>query len=162
LAVPWFLLYGQILSGVSTGARIRHGQMNSNVRQVQGSSGTVPRLMPYQECDAAIHIAGVIGGSAAMIFLPRTGPLQWPRRNGVKALRAYFLAGGAEPGFPYMGRARAGEAAVEKFKTRMSVIVLRPPAVYGPVRGTLPLRFLTQSFAVIPHQHPRFFAHLCG
>ncbi len=52
----------------------------------------------------------------------------------------------------YGASKRAGEVAVEEFKTRMSVVILRPPAVYGPGdRGTLPLlRSLTQSFAVIP------------
>ena len=41
---------------------------------------------------------------------------------------------------------------MEAFTDRMSVVILRPPAVYGPGdRGTLPLlRSLTQSLAVIP------------
>ena len=45
-----------------------------------------------------------------------------------------------------------GKLAAGKFETRMSVVILRPPAVYGPGdRGTLPLlRSLTQSFAIIP------------
>src|SRR5438132_8100012 len=42
--------------------------------------------------------------------------------------------------------------AVEQFNSTMSVVTLRPPAVYGPGdRGTLPLiRALTQSLPVIP------------
>ena len=54
---------------------------------------------------------------------------------------------------------------LKNFNSRMSVVILRPPAVYGPGdRGTLPLlRCLTQSFAVIPGTSTcAFLAHLCG
>jgi nucleoside-diphosphate-sugar epimerase len=52
----------------------------------------------------------------------------------------------------YGASKHAGERVLENFINKMSVVILRPPAVYGPGdRGTLPLlRSLTQSFAVIP------------
>ena len=74
-------------------------------------------------------------------------------RNGVKRFVHISSLAAREPGLSMYGASkRAGEVAVEKFKSQMSVIILRPPAVYGPGdRGTLPLlRSLTQSFAVIP------------
>lgn len=134
-------------------------EMNSNVQQVQGdlqNSAALDALT--RNADVVIHIAGVIGALSRNDFFVANeqGSLAIAaaaERNGVKRFVHISSLAAREPELSIYGASkRAGEAAVEKFKTRMSVIVLRPPAVYGPGdRGTLPLlRSLTQSFAVIP------------
>jgi len=133
--------------------------LNSNVRQVQGDlqdGATLDDLT--KDADAVIHIAGVIGALRRNDFFVANeqGSLavaEAAARNGVARFVHISSLAAREPELSMYGASkRAGEAAVEKFNSRMSVLVLRPPAVYGPGdRGTLPLlRSLTQSFAVIP------------
>jgi nucleoside-diphosphate-sugar epimerase len=134
-------------------------EMNSNVRQVQGdlqNSAALDALT--KSADVVIHIAGVIGALSRKDFFVANeqGSLavaEAAARNGVKRFVHISSLAAREPELSVYGASkRAGEVAVEKFKARMSVVILRPPAVYGPGdRGTLPLlRSLTQSFAVIP------------
>jgi len=134
-------------------------EMNSNVRLVQGDLQNNAALDDLtRNADVVVHIAGVIGALRRNDFFVANeqGSLavaETAARNGVKRFVYISSLAAREPGLSMYGASkRAGEAAVEKFKTQMSVLVLRPPAVYGPGdRGTLPLlRSLTQSFAVIP------------
>jgi nucleoside-diphosphate-sugar epimerase len=133
--------------------------MNPNVRQVQGDLQNRAALDDLtRNTDVVVHIAGVIGALRRNdFFLANEQGAQTvaeaAARNGVKRFVLISSLAAREPMLSIYGASkRAGEAAVEKFNTRMSVIILRPPAVYGPGdRGTLPLlRSLTQSFAVIP------------
>lgn len=133
--------------------------MNPNVRQVQGDLQNSAALDDLtRNTDIVVHIAGVIGALRRNDFFltNEQGALtvaEVAARNGVKRFVLISSLAAREPMLSIYGASkRAGEAAVEKFNTRMSVIILRPPAVYGPGdRGTLPLlRSLTQSFAVIP------------
>ena len=108
--------------------------------------------------DVAVHIAGVIGAHSRTDYFVANeqGTLavaEAAARNGVKRFVHISSLAAREPQLSVYGASkRAGEAALEKFSSRMSIVILRPPAVYGPGdRGTLPLlRSLTQSFAVIP------------
>ena len=129
------------------------------IRQVRGDLQNHAALDDLtRNADVVIHIAGVIGALSRNDFFVANeqGSLavaEAAARNGVKRFVHISSLAAREPGLSMYGASkRAGEAAVEKFKTRMSVIILRPPAVYGPGdRGTLPLlRSLTQSLAVIP------------
>ncbi len=134
-------------------------ELNSNVRQVQGDLQNRAALDDLTwSADVVIHIAGVIGALSRDEFFAANekGSLavaEAAARNGVKRFVHISSLAAREPELSMYGASkRAGEVAVEKFKSQMSVVVLRPPAVYGPGdRGTLPLlRSLTQSFAVIP------------
>ena len=133
--------------------------LNSNVRQVQGDLQNSAALDDLtRDADVVIHIAGVIGALRRNDFFAANeqGSLavaDAAARNGVARFVHISSLAAREPELSMYGASkRAGEVAVEEFKTRMSVVVLRPPAVYGPGdRGTLPLlRSLTQSIAVIP------------
>lgn len=133
--------------------------LNSNVRQVQGDLQNSAALDDLtRNADAVVHIAGVIGAlSRDDFFLANEqgsrAVAEAAARNGIKRFVHISSLAAREPELSMYGASkRAGEVAVEEFKTRMSVVVLRPPAVYGPGdRGTLPLlRSLTQPFAVIP------------
>lgn len=133
--------------------------LNSTVRQVQGDLQDKAALDDLtRNADVVIHIAGVIGALRRDDFFAANeqGSLavaEAAAGNGVARFVHISSLAAREPELSMYGASkRAGEVAVEKFKTRMSVLVLRPPAVYGPGdRGTLPLlRSLTQSFAVIP------------
>lgn len=134
-------------------------ELNSNVRQVQGdlqNSAALDALT--RNADVVIHLAGVIGALSRNDFFAANeeGSLavaEAAARNGVARFVHISSLAAREPELSMYGASkRAGEAAVEKFNSRMSVVILRPPAVYGPGdRGTLPLlRSLTQTFAVIP------------
>jgi nucleoside-diphosphate-sugar epimerase len=133
--------------------------MNPNVRQVQGDLQNSAALDDLtRNADVVVHIAGVIGAPKRKDFFlaNELGSLmvaEAAARNGVKRFVHISSLAAREPMLSIYGASKcAAEAAVEKFNTRMSVIILRPPAVYGPGdRGTLPLlRSLTQSIAVIP------------
>ncbi len=108
--------------------------------------------------DVVIHVAGATGALSrdAYFAVNERGAravAEAAVRNGVKRFVHISSLAAREPGLSVYGASkRAGEAAVEHFSSAMSVILLRPPAVYGPGdRGTLPLiRALTQSLAVIP------------
>jgi nucleoside-diphosphate-sugar epimerase len=134
-------------------------EMNSKVRLVPGDLQNNAALDDLtKNADAVIHIAGVIGALRRNDFFVANeqGSLavaEAAARNGVKRFVYISSLAAREPELSMYGASkRAGEVAVGQFKSRMSVVVLRPPAVYGPGdRGTLPLlRSLTQSFAVIP------------
>lgn len=134
-------------------------ELNSNVRQVQGDLQNRAALDALtRNADVLIHIAGVIGALSRNDFFlaNEQGSLavaEAAARNGVRRFVHISSLAAREPELSMYGASkRAGEVAVEKFKAQMSVLVLRPPAVYGPGdRGTLPLlRSLTQPFAVIP------------
>jgi nucleoside-diphosphate-sugar epimerase len=129
------------------------------VRQVQGDLNNSAALDDLTEdVDAVIHVAGVIGALRRedYFFANEQGTraaTEAASRNRVKRFVHISSLAAREPELSTYGASkRAGEAAVNKFKSKMSVVVLRPPAVYGPGdRGTLPLlRSFTQSFAVIP------------
>jgi nucleoside-diphosphate-sugar epimerase len=134
-------------------------EMNSNVRQVQGDLQNSAALDDLtKNADVVIHIAGVIGALRRNDFFAANeqGSLavaEAAAHNGVKRFVHISSLAAREPRLSMYGASkRAGETSVEKFGTGMSVVILRPPAVYGPGdRGTLPLlRSLTQSYAVIP------------
>jgi nucleoside-diphosphate-sugar epimerase len=133
--------------------------MNPNVRQVQGDLQNSAALDDLtRNADVVVHIAGVIGALRRNDFFlaNEQGALtvaEAAARNGIKRFVHISSLAAREPELSMYGASkRAGEVAAEKFKTLMSVLVLRPPVVYGPGdKGTLPLlRSLTQSFAVIP------------
>ena len=133
--------------------------LNPKVRQVVGDLQSIAALDDLTKgADVVIHIAGVIGALRRDDFFAANeqGSLavaEAAARNGVARFVHISSLAAREPELSLYGASkRAGEAAVEKFKTRMSVLILRPPAVYGPGdRGTLPLlRSLTQPLAVIP------------
>ena len=108
--------------------------------------------------DVVIHVAGATGALRHSDFFVANEKgsraiAEAAARNGVKRFVHISSLAAREPELSIYGASkRAGEAAVETLKAKMSVVILRPPAVYGPGdRGTLPLlRSLTQSFAVIP------------
>ncbi len=129
------------------------------VRQVQGDLNNSAALDDLtKNADVIIHIAGVIGALRRedYFFANEQGTkaaAEAASRNGVKRFVHISSLAAREPELSIYGASKhAGEVAVDKFKSRMSVVILRPPAVYGPGdRGTLPLlRSLTQPLAVIP------------
>ena len=129
------------------------------VRQVQGDLNNGAALDDLMRgVDAVIHVAGVIGAlrREEYFFANEQGTkatAEAALRNGVRRFVHISSLAAREPELSTYGASKhAGEAAMENFKSRMSVVILRPPAVYGPGdRGTLPLlRSLTQLFAVIP------------
>jgi nucleoside-diphosphate-sugar epimerase len=129
------------------------------VRQVQGDLNNSAALDDLTEdVDAVIHVAGVIGALKRedYFFANEQGSravAETASRNGVKRFVHISSLAAREPELSTYGASkRAGEIALESFTSKMPVVILRPPAVYGPGdRGTLPLlRSLTQSFAVIP------------
>ncbi|MGB3141134.1 MAG: NAD-dependent epimerase/dehydratase family protein [Aestuariivirga sp.] len=133
--------------------------LNPSVRQVEGDLQSLAALDDLTRgADAVIHIAGVIGALSRDEFFAANeqgsrAVAEAAARNGVARFVHISSLAAREPELSLYGASkRAGEAAVEAFMDRMSVVILRPPAVYGPGdRGTLPLlRSLTQSLAVIP------------
>ena len=108
--------------------------------------------------DVVIHVAGATGALRRSDFFVANEQgsraiADAAARNGVKRFVHISSLAAREPELSIYGASkRAGEAAVETFGGKMLIVILRPPAVYGPGdRGTLPLlRSLTQSFAVIP------------
>ncbi len=133
--------------------------LNHKVRLVEGDLQNTAALDDLtRDADAVIHIAGVIGALSRDEFFAANeqgsrAVAEAAARNGVKRFVHISSLAAREPELSLYGASkRAGEAAVEAFTDRMSVVILRPPAVYGPGdRGTLPLlRSLTQSLAVIP------------
>jgi nucleoside-diphosphate-sugar epimerase len=129
------------------------------LRQVQGDLQNGAALDDLtKSADVVVHIAGVIGAlSRGDYFVANEqgarAIAEAAARNGVKRFVHISSLAAREPQLSVYGASKnAGETEVENFKTKMSVVILRPPAVYGPGdKGTLPLlRSLTQSFAVIP------------
>lgn len=129
------------------------------LRSVQGDLQNGAALDDLTKgADVVIHVAGVTGALTRNDFFVANergsrAIAEAAARNGVKRFVHISSLAAREPELSIYGASkRAGEAAVETLKAKMSVVILRPPAVYGPGdRGTLPLlRSLTQSFAVIP------------
>ena len=130
-----------------------------DVRQVQGDLNNSAALDDLvRGVDTVIHIAGIIGALRRedYFFANEHGTratAEVASRNGVKRFVHISSLAAREPELSTYGASkRAGEIVLENFNSKMSIVILRPPAVYGPGdRGTLPLlRSLTQSFAVIP------------
>ena len=133
--------------------------LHTDLRQVQGDlQNTVALDDLTKGAEVVIHIAGVIGGRSRSDFFVANeqGTLRVAEaaaRNGVKRFVLISSLSAREPTLSAYGASKnAGETVLENFKAKMSVIVLRPPAVYGPGdNGTFPLlRSLTQSIALIP------------
>ena len=129
------------------------------LRSVQGDLQNGAALDDLTKgADVVIHVAGVTGALTRGDFFVANEQgsraiAEAATRNGVKRFVHISSLAAREPELSIYGASKsAGEAAVETFRAKMSVVILRPPAVYGPGdRGTLPLlRSLTQSFAVIP------------
>jgi nucleoside-diphosphate-sugar epimerase len=129
------------------------------LRSVQGDLQNGAALDDLTKgADVVIHVAGVTGALTRNDFFVANergsrAIAEAAARNGVKRFVHISSLAAREPELSIYGASKsAGEAAVETFRAKMSVVILRPPAVYGPGdRGTLPLlRSLTQSFAVIP------------
>jgi nucleoside-diphosphate-sugar epimerase len=157
LAAPWFLPLWPGTSGVSPGARSGSCKFTVGLRQVQGDLQNGAALDDLtKSADVVIHIAGVIGAlSRGDYFVANEqgarAIAEAAVRNGVKRFVHISSLAAREPQLSFYGASKnAGETEVQNFKTKMSVVILRPPAVYGPGdKGTLPLlRSLTQSFAV--------------
>jgi nucleoside-diphosphate-sugar epimerase len=116
--------------------------------------------------EVVIHVAGATGALRRSDFFVANEKgsraiAEAAARNGVRRFVHISSLAAREPELSIYGASkRAGEAAVETFKAKVSVVILRPPAVYGPGdRGTLPLlRSLTQSFALIPSSNRSRFS----
>ena len=131
----------------------------SGVRQVQGDLQNSVALDDLTEdADVVIHIAGVIGARSRDDFFVANEQgtralAEAASRNGVKRFVHISSLSAREPHLSAYGASKsAGEIALKSFGAKMAIVVLRPPAVYGPSdTGTFPLlRALTQAIAVIP------------
>lgn len=131
----------------------------AGLQQVQGDLQNGVALDGLTKgADVVIHIAGVIGAISRSDFFAANEQgsraiAEAAARNGVKRFVHISSLAAREPQLSIYGASkRAGEVLLESFTGKMSIVILRPPAVYGPGdRGTLPLlRALTHSFAVIP------------
>jgi nucleoside-diphosphate-sugar epimerase len=129
------------------------------VRQVPGDLNNGAALDDLtQGVDAVIHIAGIISALRRedYFFANEQGTravAEAASRNSVRRFVHISSLAAREPELSTYGASkRAGEMVLENFTNKMSIVILRPPAVYGPGdRGTLPLlRSLTQSIALIP------------
>ncbi len=136
-----------------------HANLPREVRQVQGDLSNSAALDDLtQGVDAVIHAAGVIGALRRKDYFSANeqgarAVAEAASHNGVRRFVHISSLAAREPGLSTYGASkRAGEMVMGNFSNKMSVVILRPPAVYGPGdRGTLPLlRSLTQSIAVIP------------
>ena len=111
-----------------------------------------------READVVIHIAGAISA------LDRDGYFQVNERGTKSIVEAAIRScvkrfvhisslSAREPQLSTYGASKlAGENVLDEVLTKISVVKLRPPAVYGPGdRATLPLiKALTQSLAFLP------------
>jgi nucleoside-diphosphate-sugar epimerase len=111
-----------------------------------------------RDVDVVVHIAGVIRAvSRAGYFTANESGTrsvaEAALRNRVKRFVHISSLSAREPQLSAYGASkRAGEQVLGKFMDRMSIVILRPPAVYGPGdRATLPLlKALTRRYAVLP------------
>lgn len=138
---------------------VSRAKLPAQVRLVQGDLQNHAALDDLtRAADIVIHIAGATGANSRNEYFSANelGTLaiaEASARAGVKRFVHVSSLAAREPQLSIYGASkRAGETALEKFAPGMSIVILRPPAVYGPAdRGTLPLvRSLTQSFAFIP------------
>lgn len=116
--------------------------------------------------DAVIHIAGAISALDAAGFLavnaaPVPGIAEAAISAGVSRFVHVSSLAAREPAIsPYAASKRAGEEAIVRYGDRLSLVILRPPAIYGPGdRATLPLfKQLTGPLAIIPARRTARFS----
>jgi nucleoside-diphosphate-sugar epimerase len=108
--------------------------------------------------DVVIHLAGAVNspkrdGYFAANESGTRNVAEAATRNKVKRFVHISTLSAREPQLSSYGASKnAAEEALKRFTNKMSVVILRPPAVYGPGdKATFPLlRALTQSIALIP------------
>lgn len=108
--------------------------------------------------DAVIHIAGAIAGlNRAQFHASNAAPIPALAEAAIAAGVPRFVhvssLAAREPALSFYAESkRAGETAIAAYADRLSLVVLRPPAIYGPGdRATLPLlKTLTQPVAFVP------------
>ena len=140
-----------------------------NVVVVQGDLQNEQALQSLtQNADVCIHIAGLISAVRKQDYV--TANEQGTRRlvnvaveSGVKRFVHVSSMSAREPQLSAYGASKlAGERIVEEFADRLSSVILRPPAVYGPGdKATLPLlKSLTHAVAVLPSRATARFSLL--
>lgn len=108
--------------------------------------------------DAVVHIAGTVAAlDRTRFFATNADPIpaiaEAAIAAGVKRFVHVSSLAAREPALSdYAASKRAGEEAISRFADSLSLVILRPPAIYGPGdKATLPLlRTLTQSVALVP------------
>ena len=141
----------------------------SDVRTVEGhleDSAALAELV--RDADAVVHLAGVIAAVNRRGYLRyNTGPTQALANAAMDAgverfVFASSLAAREEGLSDYGGSKAAAEQALRQFNGRLSVLILRAPAIYGPGdRATLPLiRQLTGPVVMIPGRREQRFSLL--
>ena len=111
-----------------------------------------------QGADAVLHLAGAIAAANPGDYFkynsfPTRVLAEAARRAGVKRFVHVSSLAARQPELSAYGASkRAGEDALQPFASALQLLVLRPPAIYGPGdRGTLPLiKELTHPIALIP------------
>jgi nucleoside-diphosphate-sugar epimerase len=108
--------------------------------------------------NVVIHIAGLISAVKRQDYFAANeqgtrAVAQAAMRNGVKRFVHVSSLSAREPQLSTYGASKlAGETVLAECEGKLSHVILRPPAVYGPGdKATLPLlKALTQSLAVLP------------
>jgi nucleoside-diphosphate-sugar epimerase len=108
--------------------------------------------------NVVIHIAGLISAVKRQDYFVANeqgtrAVAQAAMRNGVKRFVHVSSLSAREPQLSTYGASKlAGETVLAECEGKLSHVILRPPAVYGPGdKATLPLlKALTQSLAVLP------------
>ncbi|MDX2141731.1 MAG: NAD-dependent epimerase/dehydratase family protein [Rhodospirillaceae bacterium] len=134
---------------------------------IQGSlESEAPLSELIEGCDGVIHVAGAIRALNRDRFLAQN-------TEGTKRLAAIAAAQAQPPRFvyvsslaareprlsPYALSKREAEKALDNFRARMSISIVRPPAVYGPGdRETLRIfTMAARGFLATPaHESARF------
>jgi nucleoside-diphosphate-sugar epimerase len=134
-------------------------ELPSAVRLVSGDLQNIAALDALTEgSSVVIHLAGSISAVKRQDYFlvneeGTKAIAQAASRNGVKRFVHVSSLSAREPQLSGYGASKlAGEAVLGKWAGNLSVVILRPPAVYGPGdKATLPLlKALTQSIAVLP------------
>lgn len=162
---------GELLArGHRLRALVRHpaeAKLPSAVRLVTGALDNAQSLRTLMTgAGAAIHIAGAIAAVDAAGFLAtNAAPIPGLAEAAIAAgvIRFVHLSSLAarQPALsPYGLSKRLGEQAVARYADRLSLVILRPPAIYGPGdTATLPLlRELTKRIATIPGRRDARFS----
>lgn len=108
---------------------------------------------------AVVHAAGVVRAADVATFFTVNAhgsgriAAAASRQPGCRLLQVSSLAARASAVSPYAASKAEGEAEALGLADRLQVVVVRPPAVYGPAdRATLPLlRGLNRGWLVHPH-----------
>ncbi len=138
-----------------------------DVRLVTGAFENAKSLDELMHgADVVIHIAGAITAiSRDQYFMAnQLGTRQVAEaaaRNGVRRFVHISSLSAREPQLSAYGASKsAGEKVLEEFSNGISIVILRPPAVYGPGdKATLPLlKALTQKYAFLPGVAPARFS----